>query len=62
MRLVHLSWTDVAVSPVVLTHERGLLERIERTFQDTQTLRARFRQINQDGTVQTGTVALRRPG
>lgn len=57
------SWGEVAVSSVVLTpHERGLLERIEHTFQDARTLRAQFRQVNQDGSVQTGTIALRRPG
>ena len=58
-----LPWAGVLASSVVLSpHEQALLDRIERTFQEVRSMRAHFRQENQDGSVQTGTVALQRPG
>src|SRR5690606_14235092 len=38
------------------------IQRVERYFNDVDTLKARFRQIAEDGGIAQGTIYLRRPG
>ena len=58
-----MSWAAPPAPSVALTpQERETLGQIEHAFQAVRTLRARFQQIDQTGAVQTGSVALQRPG
>lgn len=54
-------WTLAGPAPAA-AEENAVLEKVERWFADTRSLKAEFLQIDQEGGYATGTVWLRRPG
>lgn len=57
-----LALLTLAGPPPAAAQEDAILDKVERWFADTRSLKAEFLQIDQEGGYATGTVWLRRPG